>query len=335
MKSLSSLLIESLEDAMSFDELLSEFNNSDIKYAASGNKYSATIGKSKISFKKLSSKLVEYDDEQYSIPEFWDEVVTMLNEDLESSQPERFPHELLHFIFANEYRATTSKLIREYYPDWSEQQVHVAELQYEQLLQKVRRHSNTFDETFALEVIAHLQDCKYEDITELTRNGDDWDYKYRNMSRTLFGHALDYYATFGHHVNANVNENFINESVKFANVINTSRMKTAQVNTILKFFDDEHIPYNVTKDSIEYNIKDIKDKAMKKLSELINESLVSENYVITSKSEFEDYATNLLKQAHGSNFDESKAQKVIDGIVKDTDGDWGKAVGILKKSLGK
>ena len=159
------------------------------------------------------------------------------------------------------------------------------------------------------------------------------------MSRTLFGHALDYYATFGHHVK-NVNENasfertILHESSNFSNAINTSKMKKSQIDMIVNFFDDEHIQYNVNKDSIEYNIKDITQKSMKALSELINESLIYEGSEISSKAEFEEYAKNLLKRAHGSNYDESKAQKVIDGIVKDADGNWGKAVGIIKKSLG-
>jgi hypothetical protein len=55
---------------------------------------------------------------------------------------------------------------------------------------------------------------------------------------------------------------------------------------------------------------------------------------VSSIEDFQEYATTVLKKAFGEEFDEAKAQKVIDGILDKSDGDYGTAVGILTNSLG-
>lgn len=57
---------------------------------------------------------------------------------------------------------------------------------------------------------------------------------------------------------------------------------------------------------------------------------------VTDEKSFREYAINVLKQAHGDDFDQSIADKVIDGIVSKVgkDGDWGQAIGRLTSGLG-
>jgi hypothetical protein len=64
-----------------------------------------------------------------------------------------------------------------------------------------------------------------------------------------------------------------------------------------------------------------------------NESVVTEAE-IKSDDEFKEYAFAVLKKAFGNDFDEAKAQEVVDGILSKSDGDYGKAAGILQSSLG-
>lgn len=55
---------------------------------------------------------------------------------------------------------------------------------------------------------------------------------------------------------------------------------------------------------------------------------------IKSDEEFKEYAFTVLQKAFGEDFDEGKAQEVVDGILSKTDGDYGAAVGMLTSSLG-
>jgi len=55
---------------------------------------------------------------------------------------------------------------------------------------------------------------------------------------------------------------------------------------------------------------------------------------IKSDDEFKEYAFAVLQKAFGEDFDEAKAQEVVDGILGKVDGDYGKAAGILQASLG-
>lgn len=73
----------------------------------------------------------------------------------------------------------------------------------------------------------------------------------------------------------------------------------------------------------EYN----KFKVVQESRQSIKESNVS------SDSEFKEYVDSVLKAAFGDDFDQNKADKTAEGILKDADGDYGKAVGILQGSL--
>lgn len=54
---------------------------------------------------------------------------------------------------------------------------------------------------------------------------------------------------------------------------------------------------------------------------------------VTDEKSFREYAEAILKKMHGDDYDEEKAKKVIDGMIKDKkdDEDWGVLVGKLQK----
>lgn len=57
---------------------------------------------------------------------------------------------------------------------------------------------------------------------------------------------------------------------------------------------------------------------------------------IKDEKSFREYANTVLKKAHGDDFDQKIADKVIDGIISKVEGDdWGAAVGRLTSGLGK
>ena len=55
---------------------------------------------------------------------------------------------------------------------------------------------------------------------------------------------------------------------------------------------------------------------------------------VKSAEEFKEYAFSVLKQAFGDDFDEAKAQEVVDGLVDKHGEDYGAMVGALQSSLG-
>jgi len=67
---------------------------------------------------------------------------------------------------------------------------------------------------------------------------------------------------------------------------------------------------------------------------VVKEGKISEKE-IKSDTEFAEYATELLKSAHGDKFDEAKAKEVIDGLTSKYKGDYGAMVGALQATMGK
>lgn len=56
---------------------------------------------------------------------------------------------------------------------------------------------------------------------------------------------------------------------------------------------------------------------------------------INNEEEFRAYAEEVLKKAHGEDYDEAKAKEAIDGILAKADGDFGAAIGMLTSGLGE
>ena len=89
---------------------------------------------------------------------------------------------------------------------------------------------------------------------------------------------------------------------------------------------------------------------MKNLVEFMTESFKAElNNVneqnindgeIKDEKEFREYAHAKLKEAFGDDYDEAKANEMVDGILEDNKelvdkGDWGALVGVLNKGMVK
>jgi hypothetical protein len=70
-------------------------------------------------------------------------------------------------------------------------------------------------------------------------------------------------------------------------------------------------------------------KLVKNLVESVNEA------EIKSDEEFKEYAFELLKNAFGDEFDETKAQEVVDGLTSKYKGDYGAMVGALQSTMGQ
>jgi hypothetical protein len=71
-------------------------------------------------------------------------------------------------------------------------------------------------------------------------------------------------------------------------------------------------------------------------TKVVNESKeVNEDKEIKSDSEFKEYAQTVLKKAFGDKYDEEKAMKTAEGILKKCDGDYGACVGMLTSGLGE
>lgn len=82
-------------------------------------------------------------------------------------------------------------------------------------------------------------------------------------------------------------------------------------------------------------IKGIDDIDIKKVfeNEDVNEAKINEKD-IKNKEDFAAFVKDKLKKVHGKDYDEKKAQEVIDGLSKEAekDGDWGAAIGKLNKA---
>jgi hypothetical protein len=66
----------------------------------------------------------------------------------------------------------------------------------------------------------------------------------------------------------------------------------------------------------------------------VDESVEINEEDIKTEEQFREYAIEVLKKAHGEDYDEAKAKETIDGIVAKVDGDFGAAIGMLTSNLG-
>ena len=88
--------------------------------------------------------------------------------------------------------------------------------------------------------------------------------------------------------------------------------------------------------NIQYSTGDVEITQRKKkvkLKESVEEAKVEEADV-KSAEDFKEYAFAVLKKAFGDDFDEAKAQEVVDGLTDKHGEDYGAMVGALQSSLG-
>lgn len=100
------------------------------------------------------------------------------------------------------------------------------------------------------------------------------------------------------------------------------------------FYEDEKDDYE---DVIDFMMSNMGREDFNELKDWwesnVQESVVNEAEIKTDE-EFKEYAFTVLKKAFGDDFDEAKGEEVVDGILKNSDGDYGAAVGMLTSSLG-
>lgn len=65
----------------------------------------------------------------------------------------------------------------------------------------------------------------------------------------------------------------------------------------------------------------------------VNEFEINEKD-ITTEDDFKEYAKNLLQQAHGDDYDETKADETINGLISKYEDDFGAMIGALQSSMG-
>ena len=65
---------------------------------------------------------------------------------------------------------------------------------------------------------------------------------------------------------------------------------------------------------------------------IVKESAINEEEV-ESDEQFQEYAFTVLQNAFGDDFDEAKAQEMVDGLISKYSGDYGAMVGAVKASL--
>lgn len=66
---------------------------------------------------------------------------------------------------------------------------------------------------------------------------------------------------------------------------------------------------------------------------VVGESVINEED-ITTDEQFKEYAFAILQKAFGDEFDEAKAQEVVDGLTSKYSGDYGAMVGALQSTMG-
>jgi len=75
-------------------------------------------------------------------------------------------------------------------------------------------------------------------------------------------------------------------------------------------------------------------QGMLAIAPAVEEAVIAEAE-INNEEEFRAYAEEVLKKAHGKDYDEAKAKEAIDGILAKANGDFGAAVGMLTSGLGE
>jgi hypothetical protein len=78
------------------------------------------------------------------------------------------------------------------------------------------------------------------------------------------------------------------------------------------------------------------DAAEKKAEDAVKDAKKAGQDEVKDEKSFKEYAENVLKKAHGDDYDEKIADKVIKGIISKMGDskDWGQAIGRLTSGLG-
>lgn len=100
------------------------------------------------------------------------------------------------------------------------------------------------------------------------------------------------------------------------------------------FLGTYHSAKRENKTSFEFKGKVYEIKGKKAIAPKVNEGEINEADIKDDES-FKEYAKEILKKAHGDDYDEAKAEETISGLLAKKEGDdYGKLVGSLQNSLG-
>jgi hypothetical protein len=113
------------------------------------------------------------------------------------------------------------------------------------------------------------------------------------------------------------------------------KRKIEDANKFNDLYEQKLKEYGV-KSPLELNEKQSEEfyEYLNTLSKNVKKMPVNEKDIKDEKS-FREYAIEVLKKAHESDFDQKIADKVIDDLAKKVkDGDWGAAIGRLTSGLG-
>ena len=125
------------------------------------------------------------------------------------------------------------------------------------------------------------------------------------------------------------------EATATFNTLYEAKLKEFGAKSLMDLDEDQLETFNayvkslkedLTKGAKKADISEDADKPKKK----------SSNDEVTDEKSFREYAEGVLKKAHGDDYDEKIANKVIDGLIDKVgkDGDWGQAIGRLTSGLG-
>ena len=130
------------------------------------------------------------------------------------------------------------------------------------------------------------------------------------------------------------------EMMKQTRTLKDEEEKSAKQEEYAQFFKSMLQKYGVTspaelsddkkKEFFEEINKGWNGSVTKSGEEALKESLNEAD--INSDDEFKEYATKVLKQMHGDEYDEAKGNEVINGLLsKKKDNDYGALIGMLNK----
>jgi hypothetical protein len=114
-----------------------------------------------------------------------------------------------------------------------------------------------------------------------------------------------------------------------------NKNKESQASEFMNLYEQKLKEYGV-KSPLELNEEQSKEfyEYLSTLSKNAKKFPINEEDIKDEKA-FREYAMEVLKKAHGDDFDQKIADKVVDDIAKKVkDNDWGAAVGRLTSGLG-
>jgi len=129
-------------------------------------------------------------------------------------------------------------------------------------------------------------------------------------------------------------EEVAEEEVEEGNAFGAARAKAIADGEKEFTVDGETYPVEDVGADDKENAEDFAGESEEVAEEEVEEETEVNEADIKSDEDFKEYAFAVLQKAFGDDFDEAKAQEVVDGILSKAGGDYGEAAGMLQSSLG-